>query len=219
MFISPLRRAMQTAYHTFKEHPNFKSIRFIIVPLLREIMNLASGIPYSIDKVIEEFSLLFPILDTSLFDKYEDKLHYFLYDSDQKLKEEILGKLEKKEDDVIGTNAFDLLLEKSKGIKPHKLETKLNVLQRVNKIKSYVNEYVESLDSDQKVVVVTHFFILEMWTGNWDGNPYDFDLKDVRKPTRYINFRNTLPYYYSGNETQSIQDQVEEELRKEETAH
>jgi phosphohistidine phosphatase SixA len=36
VFVSPLRRALQTAYHLFKNHPNFSNIKFIIVPKAKE---------------------------------------------------------------------------------------------------------------------------------------------------------------------------------------
>ncbi|CAI2375252.1 unnamed protein product [Moneuplotes crassus] len=214
VFISPLRRAMQTAYHSFKDHPNFDKIKFIIVPNLRECMNLASGIPYNIEKVIEEFSELFPILDTSLFDSYEDKLHYFLDDTDEWIKKEVVPKIEPKEGDVIGDNTFDLLLEMSKAAKPHKLESKFNVLQRVNKVKAYINDYVKSIAPDEKVAIVTHFFVLEMWTAIWEDSPYDPELKDVAKPTKYVCFKNTMPYYYSGNDTDSVEAAILAEMEK-----
>lgn len=206
---------MQTAYNIFKAHPQFETIKFVMVPKLRECMNLASGIPCNIEKVIEEFSELFPILDSSLFDSYDDKLHYFLADTDQSLREEVTPLIEPKEDDVMGDNTFDLLLERSKAVKPHKLESKLNILQRVNMVKDYVGEYAKSVPEDQKVVVVSHFFIFEMWTGQWEGSPYDAELKDCKKPTKYINFKNSMPYYYTLNETKDIEQQVVEEKAKE----
>ena len=36
VFVSPLIRSIQTAYHLFKDHPNFASIKFVIVPKARE---------------------------------------------------------------------------------------------------------------------------------------------------------------------------------------
>ena len=38
VFISPLLRSVQTAYHLFKGHPKFESIRFVIVPKAREAL-------------------------------------------------------------------------------------------------------------------------------------------------------------------------------------
>ena len=36
VFVSPLIRSLQTAYHLLKDHPNFSSMKFVIVPKLRE---------------------------------------------------------------------------------------------------------------------------------------------------------------------------------------
>ena len=45
VLISPLRRALQTAYLVFKDHPNFQSIKFIVHPMLRENMHTVCDIP------------------------------------------------------------------------------------------------------------------------------------------------------------------------------
>jgi len=39
VFVSPLGRAIQTAYHLFKSHPNKKAIKFIVLPQLAEILS------------------------------------------------------------------------------------------------------------------------------------------------------------------------------------
>ena len=36
VLVSPMKRALETAYHMFKNHPNFKKIEFIVVPKLKE---------------------------------------------------------------------------------------------------------------------------------------------------------------------------------------
>jgi broad specificity phosphatase PhoE len=45
VFISPLRRALQTAYLLFKTHPNFEAINFIVHPHLRENMHTVCDVP------------------------------------------------------------------------------------------------------------------------------------------------------------------------------
>ena len=34
--VSPLRRTMETAYYVFKDHPNFKGMKVVVEPLIRE---------------------------------------------------------------------------------------------------------------------------------------------------------------------------------------
>ena len=111
VFISPLRRPLQTAYNILKDHPMFNEMKFVIVPKMREIMSTSNDIPVNIYSVIEEFSKLFPNLDTSELDKYTDPLHYFVEDLDESIKENILSRLQTKEDDCISSNAFDILIE------------------------------------------------------------------------------------------------------------
>ena len=45
VWISPLRRAIETAYHMFKDHPNFEKIKFKIKPYLREKIRVCGDIP------------------------------------------------------------------------------------------------------------------------------------------------------------------------------
>ena len=51
VFISPLRRALQTAYLLFKNHPKFDSIKFIVHPQLRENMHTVCDVPEDWDLV------------------------------------------------------------------------------------------------------------------------------------------------------------------------
>lgn len=66
VFVSPLRRALQTAYLLFKDHAQFSSIQFIVHPMLRENTHTVCDIPESIENVIAEYSELIPHLDFSL---------------------------------------------------------------------------------------------------------------------------------------------------------
>ena len=71
--VSPLRRTLQTAYHLFKDHPNFNNIKVVINPDVRETFGFSCDIPISIQNLKTEFFSLFPLLDTSLLDSLIDK--------------------------------------------------------------------------------------------------------------------------------------------------
>jgi hypothetical protein len=45
VFVSPLRRAVETAWRLFKNSPNFEKIKFFILPLLRENMHTTCDVP------------------------------------------------------------------------------------------------------------------------------------------------------------------------------
>ena len=59
VYISPLRRAIETAYYMFKDHPNFKNIEFIVHPLVRENIMTTSDIPDSIDNTLKNYAQRF----------------------------------------------------------------------------------------------------------------------------------------------------------------
>ena len=48
IMVSPLRRAIQTAFHVFKVNPNFKNLKFILAPLSRESMLGCADVPLPI---------------------------------------------------------------------------------------------------------------------------------------------------------------------------
>jgi phosphohistidine phosphatase SixA len=51
VFISPLRRALETAYLLFKDHSEFNNIKFIVHPMLRENTHTVCDIPETIETV------------------------------------------------------------------------------------------------------------------------------------------------------------------------
>ena len=50
VFVSPLRRALETCDTIFSRHPNHANIQFIVHPLLREIMNNSNDIPHPLSE-------------------------------------------------------------------------------------------------------------------------------------------------------------------------
>lgn len=57
VWISPLRRCLQTAYYIFRDHPNFLKIRFKVIPEMREKIRVAGDIPALkvLDLIEDEF--------------------------------------------------------------------------------------------------------------------------------------------------------------------
>ena len=77
VFVSPLRRALQTAYYVFKNHPNFEEITFVVLPKLKEGLKTWSDIPNNINDTFNEFSKKFKHFDTDLFNWYKVTFYYF----------------------------------------------------------------------------------------------------------------------------------------------
>lgn len=95
IIVSPLTRAVQTAYETFCNHPNWSNIKVIVAPDLREELDSPYSVPNEINKVLSEFYNKFPSMDTSLFkSKFEDEqCNYWFLENSQEEHREIYLKL------------------------------------------------------------------------------------------------------------------------------
>ena len=81
--MSPFRRALQTTFLLFKNHPNFKNIEVILDPDLRDELHASFHIPNPIIPLIEEFDRLFPNLNVQYLDlNSEEKDLWFLENTD-----------------------------------------------------------------------------------------------------------------------------------------
>lgn len=191
VFVSPLRRTLETAYNTYKNHPNFEKIRFVVLPLIRESLNTSSDVPSSIEKIIEEFREILPNLDVSAFDEYFDKTHYFIEDLQPDLKDRMIANLKAKSDDELGSNAFDLFVKETKKIYPFgRLESKWNVYDRSVKAKKFIKRYIEEnqIPPTYKVVILSHFIYFYMHTGKWAWKCSRES--DLAYPSEYIRMKN-----------------------------
>ena len=66
--VSPIRRALHTAFLVFQNHPNFNQLTFKVDPDLREVFTCVCDVPDSVTKTIDDFKQVIPNLDTSLLD-------------------------------------------------------------------------------------------------------------------------------------------------------
>lgn len=114
VFVSPMRRALETAYHIFKNHPDFDKIKFIIVPKAKEGVKATADVSGNIDVLVTEFKEKFPNFDDLLLNEYSNRLNFFFEDLQPELLNEISPKITSKEEDCIGNNIFEMLQEKSK---------------------------------------------------------------------------------------------------------
>lgn len=158
IFVSPLRRTLETAFHVYKTHPNFENIRFIILPLIRESLNTSSDIPSDIESVLAEFKEVIPQLDASFLEEYEDPKHYFIEDLQSEVKDKMKAELTENDEDALGSNAYELFIRESKAIFPARLESKWNVYDRSVKAKQIVKNYIRNyqIPQDQKIIILGH---------------------------------------------------------------
>ena len=105
IFVSPLRRALQTIYILLEEHPNKRNIRVIVHPQMGEKVNVNHDIPQDLGIIREEYSNIKDIrFDFSLFDVYKDPNLYYIYELNDPPREELLNEIEKgkyKESEIV----------------------------------------------------------------------------------------------------------------------
>ena len=51
-----MQRAMQTAIHMFKNHPNLAKIRFIVLPLVHEIIHTCNDMHMDAEEMMEKYA-------------------------------------------------------------------------------------------------------------------------------------------------------------------
>lgn len=56
VLVSPLRRTIQTCILMFKNHPQKKDIKFILVPILREVLHTLCDVPTDVHCIMEQFA-------------------------------------------------------------------------------------------------------------------------------------------------------------------
>ena len=187
IYVSPLYRALQSAYYLFKNHPQKDNIVIKIHPLLTEITNAVHDISFDlIHRNKKDFNLNSEIkFDWSLFDeiyKTEEEQNFFYFDNIDRLDNNIImeqykiisnsfGK-ENYKDNII--NLIKLSLDKS-------MESPKHVFERFIKFKKFLKEkYKDNLnETEKKVFVVTHSSFLKCGTS---------------KNIYYYNKDNVMPY-------------------------
>lgn len=161
VFVSPLRRTLQTAYRLFKTHPDFSSIKFVICPLLREKFGGINNLPSNTKEIIEEFGPKFPNLDISQLvevkksgeKKYKNLLKTIYKES--RYASETLTPDQSQENKL-----FKIMKKKIAENYPNASETSENVLNRTQQMKKLVADYIRDKklteDSSKKIILVSH---------------------------------------------------------------
>jgi len=63
-----MQRAIQTCIHLFKDHPNKKTIRFVVLPIVREVLETSNDIALDIDVIVQKYSKDQPLCEGIHFD-------------------------------------------------------------------------------------------------------------------------------------------------------
>lgn len=173
VFVSVLRRTLETAYNVFHTHPDFSSIKFVVLPDLREKLGGVWDIPGNITEVIHEFKEKLPNLDTKLIDSCtgdrEECLNVLklVYDESKFANDELTP--EQMEESTLA----EILIKKVTQKYPEGSESLDNVRERGHKVRTFIAEYLKThklvtdteIDSRPKLVLLTHSRFLVEYLG------------------------------------------------------
>ena len=90
---------MQTAYHLLKDHKDFQTIKFFLVPYCREHLHTAGDVPLPYSETVALAAELFPQVDVeTCFKQYDESVRetYFLEDLDEEPRQMIRALIEQK---------------------------------------------------------------------------------------------------------------------------
>lgn len=137
IFVSPLRRAIETAYYMFRSHPNFHRIKFILHPMVRENIMTAGDIPGDINKVVDQYGWEFPDFNTSFLPRgHEGKFDELYYTRD--FSQDLLNKV-----NGLNKNDTDLVLcEEIREAFPKSIEKYEYTNGRVQQMKEFFKQFV-----------------------------------------------------------------------------
>ncbi len=167
VYVSPLRRAIKTAEQVFSLHDPLP--KFIVLPLLRELMTISCDIPVELETVKQEF----PKFDFSLFDSFRNQdlwsVETFQDDSTKSTLLSEYNETKKKEPGLL----FKEFLLKKLTLKGEALESRMSIKTRMELSKEFLKERIKE---GQKAALVSHYTFLKCFTGtrySENGKPKD----------------------------------------------
>lgn len=171
VFVSPMQRTLQTCIHLFKNHPNKKDIRFVVLPIIREVLETANDIALDFEHIVEKYSPDKEICQGLHFDFSMNMLHgqpqlwqIFTLANLQKQKDLILSL---KVDDTGKVNYQEVILERLKVHEP-RYENHKDLYARAKVIKQFLREYITANPLDaakkEKYGIISHSRIIATMT-------------------------------------------------------
>ena len=143
VFVSPLRRAMETCEGIFKSHPNHDKIHFIVHPLIREILNNTNDMPILLQEIKDIYEPLG--YDFGYFKEFPVPQLYFLYNLNSPDREELLKATENIKDYSKIIQEAQIAKRKSAPVHHRKLESYINMRYRAVKFAEFLNKYIDEI--------------------------------------------------------------------------
>ena len=159
VYTSPLRRALETTLHMFKNHPNKDKIKFIVLPMAAETMNSASDIGSDVNELQQQYKDQEIQFDFSMINDMDvPQLWQTGMIENQPIKEMILRdltwQLPNYTDHTPGlTKIFQQIMLGNLRM----IDTMDSQGNKTHKMLCFLNEQAKQLKDDEKIGVVTHF--------------------------------------------------------------
>ena len=172
VFVSPLRRALETSYYLFKDHPSLPNIRFIVQPLIMERLSNISALPtlpcnqiFDSYRELEDFHY-----DFSLIDDLPDPNMYSFNLIDYPRNKNIIQQMRENCQSSNYKELNRLILEYIYYVE-HPLEEINNLYKRVNTFFKYLNAFIEERDEEGKedcgdLVAISHVQFIKIATAS-----------------------------------------------------
>ena len=165
-YVSPLNRAIQTAYNIFENHPQRNNFTFIVHPFLTEIVISITDLIDDIEKTKKKYNLNSKVkFDWSLFDEYyktekERNLFFFNFVDafDDETKKYFVNKISESYKKPEFLNNLSEMIQKEMELKLWGIETLNHCFYRSLNFKKFIkNKYKNDLNNNEKkIIVVTH---------------------------------------------------------------
>jgi len=172
VFVSPLRRTLETSKGIFGSYPKKNQAVFKVNPLVRELMGSPCDAPVNTlterRKEYEALGYSFEMLE-----KYEKKDLFFLYSMNSPEREELFEEIEKHKDKPYIQVIADVIKRKRKEAKKgnRKIESFVNVRERAVEFAEFLVNFIPTsgLGEGDDIVIVTHslfisYCIATYWT-------------------------------------------------------
>ena len=160
-----MQRAMQTAIHMFKNHPNLAKIRFIVVPLVHEIMHTCNDMHMDAYELIDKYSAGKEVCQGLNFDfsmilgSGAPNLWAVHTLTNNSTVLEFYTKLAEKGGEPTYENVRDVLVDQLVSRLPHDaLEPKDDLYERGLHVKKFLKHFLEKhpVEGAERIAVVCH---------------------------------------------------------------
>lgn len=159
-----MQRALQTAIHMFKNHPNLSKIQFIVLPIVREVLETSNDLCMDIESTVQKYAIGSDICEGLKF----NFAMIYLYGIPKLWQVYTLASLPKQKDIITSlkvgvdggpANLQEVMLQRLASHEP-RFENHFDLYERAKIIKDFMREYLiaNPLDHEQqyKYGIISH---------------------------------------------------------------